>query len=140
MKEKNKLKYPMIKIKLIIIFSLLLINCEKSLQENMLGVWVIEEMTVDGKDFLNQLNIKTISFNKNKINIPSHAGFPIVENTEFLLLKSETSDSLIIYSNSKAFNGRYQMLFSIDNNDNSIYAKLISKKRKLIIHKVPLLN
>ncbi|AXT21185.1 hypothetical protein D7030_08420 [Flavobacteriaceae bacterium AU392] len=106
----------------------------------MLGVWVIEEMTVDGKDFLNQLNIKTISFNKNKINIPSHAGFPIVENTEFLLLKSETSDSLIIYSNSKAFNGRYQMLFSIDNNDNSIYAKLISKKRKLIIHKVPLLN
>ncbi|PIX09052.1 MAG: hypothetical protein COZ75_08775 [Flavobacteriaceae bacterium CG_4_8_14_3_um_filter_34_10] len=131
------------KLILLIILSLLLIGCEDSLNDKMNGLWLIEKIYIKDVDYINNLSINTISFTKENVSIPRVNIDSNMKNEQWKDEKAEwesinygNSDTIAIKSYNKVFNGRYELTFSRDIEDNSIYAKLVGREKIIILHKV----
>ena len=130
-------------IKRIIIFQLgiillgLFYSCENSLHENIEGLWQIENLNFQNKNITNTLSLNTISFRENSGSVPRASKYHMDENIDWKVLESEKSDSIIIKSKNPVFNGKYRILFAKDE-QNSIFAKLISDDTQIEIRKIDL--
>jgi len=123
---------------LIIFMLIFFISCEKPLKENFEGIWEIEELSFKNENYLDKLFINSISFSSDSANLPGTHEFSGDSNAQWKIIEYQNSDSLVITSKNKIFDGRYNLLFATDQNDNSVYAKLISNRTVILLHKVNL--
>lgn len=126
-------------IHLIFLLLCLLFSCNGSnnLEKNMEGLWQIEEISYQGENTMTALSINTISFRENSGSVPRVGNFDRDEKIQWGVLQSGETDSIFIETDNPVFNGQYQILFATDEN-NSVFAKLISENTTMEIRKIDL--
>ena len=121
----------------LLLFSLLSCNSDNSLVQNVEGFWQIENISYQDENKLNDLSGNTISFGANSGSVPRVGNFARDAHIQWDVRQSRNADSLFIETENPIFNGQYQILFATDEN-NSIFAKLISENTVMELRKVDL--
>ena len=122
---------------MLLLCSLLSCNGSNNLEENMEGLWQIEEISYRDENKMTDLSINTISFRENSGSVPRVGNFDRDENIQWNILQSRDADSIFIKTENPIFKGQYQILFATDEN-NSVFAKLTSDNTVMEIRKVDL--
>ncbi len=122
---------------ILLLFSLLSCNSDNSLVKNIEGFWQIEYISYKNENKLNDLSGNTISFGENSGSVPRLGNFDRDQNIQWGITKSKDADSIFIETENPIFNGQYQILFATDEN-NSVFAKLISENTAMELRKVDL--
>ncbi len=120
-------------------FSLLLLNsgCESSSNKNIQGLWQIENLNLNNKDFTDSLSINTITFKENSGSVPRVSNYEKDGNIDWSIENSKNGDSILIKSKNQVFNGNYKIQFATDE-QNNIFAKLVSDQTIIEIRKIEL--
>ena len=119
--------------------SLLILNlsCDSSFNKNIQGLWQIENLNLNNKDFTDSLSINTISFRENSGSVPRVSNYEKDGNIDWSIKKSKNGDSILIKSKNQVFDGNYKIQFATDE-QNNIFAKLVSNKTIIEIRKIEL--
>ncbi|WP_445735711.1 hypothetical protein [Mariniflexile sp.] len=124
------------KISLLFLIMISLISCNESLKEKMNGLWILEEIYYEDKDYLDSISYKIVKIDEKNIMI--HSTNEI--NAEWDIIQYKGIDTLVINSNDKIFKGKFELLFALDTEDNSVFCKLLGEKTIIILHKIDLEN
>jgi hypothetical protein len=111
-KIKQRLVNDFVKCYLIILLSLMILSCNHNKCENIGGIWVIKEMTVDKKNFVPYLYLNTFGFHCEDNSAYFHASY-FFEDDKLakweIIEKGGQIESIIIKSKIKIYNNNFKV-------------------------------
>lgn len=131
---KKIIFFPLLIILLSILFSC---NDSNTLEENIVGLWLIEDLNYKNENITDLLSLNTISFREKTGGVPGVGEFEKDEDISWSVLTSRDVDSILIETENPIFNGQYKILFATDEL-NSVFAKLVSEDTVIEIRKIEL--